>query len=152
VLLTQDRAQALVAAREAQRAADQAATGPAVQDAAQTASGGANVTGDAATPDGESTSAQRDPISEISPISDISDTDATYHRLRLVIADVPASKIADVNRGIFLPLSNLADGGLTFTLEIDVTSAEGIPQRTLAQTIKETVRQIGARVVAEETE
>jgi hypothetical protein len=52
--------------------------------------------------------------------------------------------------GIFLPLSNLADGGLTFTLELDVTSEEGIPPRVLEQTLKETVRQIGARVVEEE--
>lgn len=79
-----------------------------------------------------------------------SSIEAGYHYVRLVIADVPASRIADVNRGIFLPLSNLVDGGLTFSLEIDVTSAEGIPARTLEQTIKETVRQIGARVVEEE--
>jgi hypothetical protein len=78
--------------------------------------------------------------------------EANYRRVRLVIADIPASKIADVNRGLFLPLSNRADGGLTFTLTLDVHSSEGIPQRTLEHTIKETVRQIGARIVEEETE
>jgi hypothetical protein len=46
----------------------------------------------------------------------------------MMVVTLPASKIADVNRGIFLPLSNLADGGLTFTLELDVTSGEGIPR------------------------
>jgi hypothetical protein len=63
---------------------------------------------------------------------------------------VPAGRIGDVNRGVFLPLSNLVDDGLTFTLELDVTSAEGIPEATLEQKVKETVRQIGARVVREE--
>jgi hypothetical protein len=76
--------------------------------------------------------------------------ETVYHHVRLVIADVPAGKIGDVNRGIFLPLSNRVDGGLRFTLELDVTSAEGIPERTLEQTIKETVRQIGARIEEEE--
>ena len=79
-------------------------------------------------------------------------TETNYHRVRLVIADIPASKIADVNRGIFLPLSNRVDGGLTFTLELDVTSAEGIPEKTLEHTIKETIRQIGARIVEAETD
>ncbi|MGC9400214.1 MAG: DUF499 domain-containing protein, partial [Anaerolineae bacterium] len=77
--------------------------------------------------------------------------ETVYHHLRLVIADVPAGKIGDVNRGIFLPLSNRVDGGLRFTLGLDITSAEGIPGRTLEQTIKETVRQIGARIEEEET-
>ncbi|MGC9396728.1 MAG: hypothetical protein ACP5J4_17930, partial [Anaerolineae bacterium] len=76
-------------------------------------------------------------------------TETTYHHVRLVIADVPASKIADVNRGVFLPLSNRVDGGLTFTLTLDVTSTEGIPEHTLEHTLKETVRQIGARIVEE---
>ncbi|MBN1260855.1 MAG: hypothetical protein JXB35_09260, partial [Anaerolineae bacterium] len=76
--------------------------------------------------------------------------EVTLHRLRLVVSDIPASKIADVNRGIFMPLSNLVDGALTFTLEIDVTSQEGIPQATVEQKIKETIRQIGARVVEED--
>ena len=75
-----------------------------------------------------------------------------YHRLRLVISGVPASRIADVNRGIFIPLSNVVDGSLTFTLELDVTSQEGITQDTLENKIKETVRQIGAEVREERSE
>ncbi len=76
--------------------------------------------------------------------------ETVYPRLRLVIADIPAGKIADVNRGIFTPLSNRVDGGLSFTLTLDVTSQVGIPERTLEHTIKETVHQIGARIVEEE--
>ena len=39
-----------------------------------------------------------------------------------------------------------------FTLEIDVTSAEGISQSTLENKIKETVRQIGATLRDEKLE
>ena len=51
-----------------------------------------------------------------------------------------------MNRGILLPLSNVVDGTLEFTLTLDVTSQEGITQDTLENKIKETVRQIGAEV------
>jgi len=86
----------------------------------------------------------------ITPLPTPSET--RYHKLRLVISGVPASRIADVNRGIFLPLSNVVDGSLTFTLELDVTSQEGIAPDTLENKIKETVRQIGAEVREEESE
>ena len=93
------------------------------------------------------------PTSGVGPgVAPPTPTETSYHRVRLVIADIQASKIADVNRGIFLPLSNRVDGGLTFTLELDVTSTEGISEKTLEYTIKETIRQIGARVVEEEKE
>jgi hypothetical protein len=61
---------------------------------------------------------------------------------------VPASRIADVNRGILLPLSGTA-GDFTFTLDIDITGEDGLSPATLEHTIKETIRQIGARVVEE---
>jgi len=41
---------------------------------------------------------------------------------------------------------------LTFTLEIDVASTDGIDQATLENQIKETIRQIGASVQEEYTE
>ncbi|MCB0190758.1 MAG: ATP-binding protein [Anaerolineae bacterium] len=72
-----------------------------------------------------------------------------YHRVHLVINDIPAGKIADVNRGILLPLSSLVKD-MKFTLEIDVTSEEGISKATLENKIKETIRQIGARLDGEE--
>ena len=74
-----------------------------------------------------------------------------YHRVRLVVADVPVGKIADINRGVFIPLSQAASG-LTFTMEIDVTSEEGVSESTLENKVKETIRQIGARVVEETCE
>jgi len=66
-----------------------------------------------------------------------------YKRVRLVINDIPAGKIADVNRGVLLPLSSLVKD-MKFKLEIDVTSEEGVPKATLENKIKETIRQIGA--------
>jgi len=68
-----------------------------------------------------------------------------YRRVRLVISDIPAGKIADINRGVLLPLSSLVKD-MKFTLEIDVTSEEGVPQATLENKIKETIRQIGANL------
>lgn len=78
------------------------------------------------------------------------DKPTSYKRLRLVIADVPVGRIADVNRGIFMPLSATADTPLTVTLTLEVNSAEGIAAATLENKVKETIRQIGARIVAEE--
>jgi hypothetical protein len=77
---------------------------------------------------------------------------AIYKRLRLVIGDIPASRIADVNRGIFMPLSTASDRPLTFTMTIEVHSEEGVTPATLENKVKETVRQIGARIVEEQKE
>ncbi|MBE7469119.1 MAG: ATP-binding protein [Anaerolineales bacterium] len=74
-----------------------------------------------------------------------------YKRVRLVITDIPAGKIADVNRGVLLPLSSLVKD-MKFTLEIDVASEEGLPKATLENKIKETIRQIGAWLREEKLE
>ncbi len=50
-----------------------------------------------------------------------------------------------------MPLS-AAVGEFNFTLEVDVTSAEGISQSTLENKIKETIRQIGATLQDEALE
>jgi hypothetical protein len=86
----------------------------------------------------------------VTPIPGVTPSEQRYQRVRLVVSDVPASKIADVNRGILMPIS-AAVGDFKFTLEIDVSGAEGITQATLENKIKETIRQIGARVVEEGT-
>jgi len=75
--------------------------------------------------------------------------DNKYHLVRLVISGIPAGRIADVNRGILIPLSSAVDR-LTFTMMLDVASEEGISPETLENRIKETIRQIGARVDEEE--
>ncbi len=83
--------------------------------------------------------------------SSTSQQPVVYHRLQLIIADILASKIADVNRGILLPL-NRAVGDFKFTIEIDVTSEEGVSKATLENQVKETIRQIGAKIVTEKIE
>jgi hypothetical protein len=71
------------------------------------------------------------------------DRERKYKRIRLVVKDIPTGKIADVNRGILMPLSAVV-GEFKFTLEIDISSAEGISHSTLENKVKETIRQIGA--------
>jgi len=78
-------------------------------------------------------------------------SEKSYKRVKLQIANISASKIADVNRGILLPISSV-QGDFKFSLEIDVTSDDGITQSTLDNRIKETIRQIGAQIVDEELE
>jgi hypothetical protein len=75
----------------------------------------------------------------------VTPTEQRFKRVRLVVSDIPASKIADVNRGILMPISG-AVGDFKFTLEIEVSSTEGISQATLENKIKETIRQIGANL------
>lgn len=61
---------------------------------------------------------------------------------------MPASKIGDESSGNLRLLAQVT-GNLTFTLVLDVTSEEGVSESTLENTIKETIRQIGARLVGE---
>jgi hypothetical protein len=75
-------------------------------------------------------------------------TEPRYHHVRLRVSGIPASKIADLHRGVLMPI-NRAVGDFEFTLEIDVSSEEGISQSALENQIKETLRQIGARVEEE---
>ena len=90
------------------------------------------------------TAAPKRPEAEVAPTAE-----ARYRQVHLVVGGVPASRIADVNRGILLPISG-AVGDFTFRLEIDVESAEGLTEATLETKIKETIRQIGAWVVGED--
>jgi hypothetical protein len=72
-----------------------------------------------------------------------------YHRVRLVIGDIPAGRIADVNRGILLPFARTT-GDFSFTLEIDVSDEDGFSESMLVNQVKETIRQIGGRIIEEE--
>ncbi len=84
------------------------------------------------------------------PIAPVKAKPSKYKRLRLVVSDIPASRLIDISRGILTPLSNKTDGELKFTLELDVTSQDGISRDMVETKIKETIRQIGARLVEEE--
>lgn len=58
---------------------------------------------------------------------------------------IPVGRIADLNRGVLIPLSKEA-GEFTFTIEIDVTSTSGISKRIIENHVKETLRQLGAEI------
>ena len=139
-LVERGRAEAIVAALQAQREAEAAAA---------TAGGQPEPTPPpvtAAEPPVEGQSAGQIDIGVASP------PEVThYKRVRLVIEGVPAGRIADVNRGILMPISR-AVGDFTFTIAIDVSDEEGISRATIENTIKETVRQIGGRIAEERLE
>jgi hypothetical protein len=85
------------------------------------------------------------------PTPPVAPGEKRYKRIMLRIADIPASKIADVNRGVLLPISSV-QGDFKFTLEINVTDDEGFTQSTIDNRIKETIKQIGAQILDERLE
>ncbi len=72
-------------------------------------------------------------------------------RISIRIEGIPSTKIADLNRGVLMPLSREA-GSFKFNIEIDVGSKDGISEQTIKNKIKETISQIGARITKEEIE
>ena len=74
-----------------------------------------------------------------------------YKKISLRIEDIPSSKIADLNRGVLLPLSREV-GGFNFNMEINIEAEDGVSETTLKNKIKETIYQIGAKVTKEEVE
>ncbi len=74
-----------------------------------------------------------------------------FKKLSLKIDGIPSSKIADLNRGVLMPLSREV-GSFNFNMEIEIESSEGISELTLKNKVKETISQIGARISKEETE
>ncbi|MCK4500398.1 hypothetical protein KAU11_07865, partial [Candidatus Babeliales bacterium] len=71
-----------------------------------------------------------------------------FKRISLRIEGVPSTKIADLNRGVLMPLSREA-GSFKFNIEIDVESSDGISEQMIKNKIKETISQIGARITKE---
>jgi hypothetical protein len=74
-----------------------------------------------------------------------------YKKISIRIEGIPSTKIADLSRGVLMPLSREV-GGFEFTMEIDIDKAEGVSESTLKDKVKETVSQIGARVTKEVVE
>jgi len=74
-----------------------------------------------------------------------------FKKVFLRIEGIPSSKIADLNRGVLIPLSKEV-GGIGFNLEIDIESAEGVLESTLKNKVKETISQIGAKITKENLE
>ena len=71
-----------------------------------------------------------------------------YREVNLRIEDVPATKIADLNRGILLSISREI-GGFKVTLELDIANEDGISKETIEKAVKETISQLGAKITKE---
>jgi hypothetical protein len=74
-----------------------------------------------------------------------------YRKLSLRIEGIPSTKIADLSRGVLMPLSREV-GSFEFTMEIEIDKPEGVSESTIKDTVKETISQIGARVTKEKVE
>lgn len=71
--------------------------------------------------------------------------DEHIEQVRLRATGVPASKIADLHRGVFMPLTREV-GDFTFTIEIDLRAPDGISKRVVEQQVLETLQQLGADI------
>jgi hypothetical protein len=71
--------------------------------------------------------------------------DETVERFSIRASGIPSSKIYDLSKGVFNPLVREA-GEFEFTVEFNVSSADGISKKVIEQTVMETLQQLGARV------
>ena len=69
----------------------------------------------------------------------------TVHRVAFRASGIPSSQLYALSAGVFKPLTREA-GEFTFTIEIDVSSADGISKKAIEQQVMETLQQIGATV------
>ena len=75
----------------------------------------------------------------------------TLNELSLKASGIPSARIADLHRGVFLPLSK-AFGEFQFDVELSVSSEEGISRKNLEQQVLETLRQLGAEFQIDEVD
>lgn len=78
-------------------------------------------------------------------LDDKEGTDEKVKSLRMRVSGVPVGKLADLNRGVLMPLMREA-GAFEFTIELDLQVKDGISKRVIEQQVMETLRQIGAKV------
>ncbi len=72
-----------------------------------------------------------------------------YKKVVMKFEDIPATKIADLNRGVLMPISQEI-GDFKLKIELDILDEEGISKSTIENKIKETIAQIGGKIVKEE--
>lgn len=65
--------------------------------------------------------------------------------------DIPSTKIADLNRGVLMPISQEI-GDFKLKIELDISHEEGILKSTIENKIRETIAQIGGKIVKEDLE
>lgn len=72
-----------------------------------------------------------------------------YKKVMLRIEGISIAKIADLNRGVLLPISREI-GGFKITLEFDITNEDGISKEIIEKTVRDAVTEIGAKIAKEE--
>ncbi len=72
-----------------------------------------------------------------------------YRKVILKIEGIPSTKIADLNRGVLMPISQEV-GDFKLKIEIDISDEEGISKSTIEDKVKETIHQIGGKIVDED--
>ncbi|MEN3027080.1 MAG: hypothetical protein ABDH31_05150, partial [Chlorobiota bacterium] len=65
-------------------------------------------------------------------------------------AIVPWDRLSDFVRGVVMPLRQ-AGAEITLRIQLNARSQDGIKQEILEHKVRETLRQIGAKIVREET-
>lgn len=83
--------------------------------------------------------------------SQIKEGEKRYKKISLRIEDIPASKIADLSRGVLMPISREI-GSFKFNMEIEIQNEEGVSEKTIKDKVKETISQIGANITKDESE
>jgi len=66
-------------------------------------------------------------------------------------ANVPWDKLSDLMRGVFTPL-NQEGAQINLEIKIEAQSPQGISRNTLDLKIKETLNQIGAKIIEAQEE
>jgi len=74
-----------------------------------------------------------------------------YTNISLRIEGISSSKIADLSRGVLMPLSREV-GSFNLNMEIDISNSDGVSENTIKTKVKETISQIGAKITKEKME
>jgi len=74
-----------------------------------------------------------------------------YKKVVMKFEDIPSTKIADLNRGVLMPISQEI-GDFKLKIELDISDEEGILKSTIENKIRETIAQIGGKIVKEDLE
>ena len=74
----------------------------------------------------------------------------TLRRVQLKL-QVPWDRMSDLVRGVFMPLSR-EGANITLQMEIDARTEKGMDRKVIDQTVRETLNQIGAKIIEERSE
>lgn len=72
-----------------------------------------------------------------------------YKKVFLRLEGIPSTKIADLNRGVLMPISQEIED-FKLKIELDISDEDGISKSTIENKVKETIAQIGGKIVKEE--